>query len=323
MKILIIRFSAIGDIAWTSPVIRCCKQQLPNAEIHFCTKAKFGVLVENNPYLDKVHYLNDSLVELLGELKSENFDYVIDLHSKIRSKIIAFYLGKKTYTYNKLSFQRFLFTKFQINFMAGKKHVAERYLDTVKKIGVVNDYKGLDFFIAAENELSIENFPEVYKNGYASFVIGASQPTKKLPLEKMAELCFKIKLPIMLLGGKEDFELGEQLISYLDNFISQIEKKPQLLNVCGKYNLGQSASIVKQSDLVYGHDTGLTHVAAAFGKKIYSIWGPTSPISFAPYMADNVLIENNNLTCRPCSKSGLKQCPKGHFKCLKEVEFNF
>lgn len=321
MKILIIRFSAIGDIAWTSPVVRCCKQQLPNAIIHFCTKVQFKILVESSPYIDKVHYLESSLPDLVKELKVENFDFVIDLHSKIRSKMIAFALGKHTYTYNKLTLQRFLFTKFQINMMKGEKHVVERYIDTVQHIGVVNDYKGLDFFIDPRNEVAVSDFPPSYRNGYACFIIGASQPTKKLPLIKMAELCSKINYPIVLVGGKEDAAVAEALITYMG--LSPTLGLIKIVNACGKYNLAQSASIAKQSEVVFGHDTGLTHIAAAFGKKIYSIWGPTSPVGFAPYMAENVFIENNNLACRPCSKSGLKTCPKVHFKCLKEVEFNF
>lgn len=318
MKILIIRFSSIGDIVWTSPVVRCCKKQLPKgSEIHFATKSKFKELVENNPYIDKVIYLNESLNELLENLKKENYDIVLDLHNNLRSTIIKLYLRKKFFTFNKLSVKRLLFTKFQLDVMPHDNHVVDRMLKTVKSLGIVNDNKGLDFFIATVDEIKIENFPIAFKDGYAAFVIGASQPTKKLPLNKMAELCLKIGQPIILIGGKEDTDAGNLLIKYLEERGYEIK----IFNACGRYAIAQSASIVRQAKVVYGHDTGLTHIAAAFGKKIFSIWGSTSSLGYTPYMGNNVVIENKNLYCHPCSKSGRRQCPEGHFKCMNELTF--
>jgi ADP-heptose:LPS heptosyltransferase len=312
MKILIIRFSAIGDIAWTSPVIRCCKMQIPNAEIHFCTKKQYEDLVRYNPYLDKVHLLNNSLDELLNELKAENFDYVIDLHSKIRSVWIKFYLGKPFYTYHKLTFKRFLYTNFKIDLMPTNVHIVDRYLKTVSKLGVINDHRGLDFFINPENEVKINQLPSFCNQGFVALVIGASKITKKLPLFKMLELCEKISIPIVLIGGKEDLAFADQIMNETRHL--------KIFNAVGKYNLLQSISIIKQASVIFGHDTGLTHIAAAFKKKIYSIWGPTSPKGFEPYMADNIILQNSNLSCRPCSKSGKKKCPKGHFRCMNEIE---
>lgn len=314
MKILIIRFSSIGDIVWTTPVIRCIKQQLPNCELHFCTKAQFRFLVESNPYIDKIHYLQHLLSPLINELKDEDFDYVIDLHKKLRSFAIRLALRKPTYSYKKLTLQRFLLTKFQINLMPKGVHVVDRYMKAVEPLGVKNDRKGLDYFIKPEDEVRIDTLPAGFTNGYAAFVIGASKFTKKLPLHKMKELCLKIKRPVVLIGGKEDIKTATELIHSLNN-------QALVYNACGKYNISQSASLVKQASVVYGHDTGLTHIAAAFGKKIYSIWGGTSPIGFEPYLADNVIIENNNLSCRPCSKAGLKACPKWHFKCMNDLRF--
>ena len=97
----------------------------------------------------------------------------------------------------------------------------------------------------------------------------------------------------------------------------------RLFNACGKYNISQSASIVSQATLVFGHDTGLTHIAAAFKKKVYIIFGSTSPLGFWPYETPHTILENNDINCRPCSKSGRDICPQGHFKCLKEIHFDF
>ena len=180
--------------------------------------------------------------------------------------------------------------------------------------------------------INTKSLPESFQNGYVAFVIGSSGFTKILPFEKMVELCDKINRPIILIGGKEDFERGKQL----ENFFSQsstkpsfeeglkkLNKKTQIYNGCGHYILGQSASLVKQADFVFGHDTGLTHLGAAFKKTIYSIWGGTVPNNFYSYGTKFYILENNKVRCRPCSKSGRKKCPKGHFKCMKEISLEF
>ena len=132
----------------------------------------------------------------------------------------------------------------------------------------------------------------------------------------MIELCEKINYPIVLLGGKEDSTNGEMIEKAIGSDL--------VYNACGKCNFNQSASLIQQSKLVFSHDTGLMHVAAAFKKKVYSIWGNTVPeFGMYPYQTNFVLIENRQLPCRPCSKIGHKRCPKGHFKCMNELSFNF
>lgn len=330
-KILIIRLSSIGDIAWTSPVIRTVKTQLKDVELHFCTKARFKSLVEANPFIDKLHLLNDSLGDLIRELKAEHFDHIVDLHKNIRTFIIKSRLRRPSTTYNKLWFQRLLYTKFQIDFMPNV-HVVDRYMGAVKTLGVENDDKGLDFFIPEKNKVNIRQLPATHRKGYVVYVIGGTGYTKILPFEKMVELCDKINRPILLIGGPEDFEAGEKLQKFFEptsdsahyeKGLISLNKKTVIFNACGKYNLSQSASLVEQADYVFGHDTGLTHIAAAFKKTVYSIWGGTVPNNFYPYGTSFYVLENTKITCRPCSKSGRKSCPKGHFKCMKENPLDF
>ncbi|MEO6539382.1 MAG: glycosyl transferase, partial [Ferruginibacter sp.] len=80
MKFLIIRFSSIGDIVLTTPVIRCLRKQYPDADIHFLTKHAFRNIIEHNPYINKIHTLGDSFELMLHELATEEYDYIIDLH---------------------------------------------------------------------------------------------------------------------------------------------------------------------------------------------------------------------------------------------------
>lgn len=317
LKILILRFSSIGDIVLTTPVIRALKQQLPNAEIHYCTKEAFAILLENNPYLDKLFLLNKDKKTgvLIKELQQENYDYIVDLHHNLRTFIIKKRLGIKSFTFDKLNVKKWLYVNFKINILPAI-HVVDRYMEAVKLLDVSNDGLGLEYFIPKQDEVATTQLPEAFRNGYAVFAIGAQHFTKRLPPERIVEFCEQIPFPIILLGGKEDMKNGE----YIAERLAEKGSKMEVYNACGKYNLNESASIIRQAEKVFTHDTGLMHIAAAFKKEIYSIWGNTVPIfGMYPYLTRYHIIENNQLHCRPCSKIGYGKCPKGHFKCMNDL----
>jgi ADP-heptose:LPS heptosyltransferase len=308
-KFLILRFSSIGDIVLTTPVIRCLKLQYPDAEVHFATKKQFKVLVENNPYIDQFFLLEGTLNAFVKTLQAENYNYVIDLHNNLRTSIIKYRLGKKSFSYNKLNFEKWLLVNLKINTLPDV-HIVGRNLKTVESLGVKNDNKGLDYFIPSSQEVNLENIVEK-DQPFVAYAIGGQHFTKKLPIERIIELCSKINKKIILLGGKEDEPAGEIVQQALGN---------KIYNACGKYNLNQSASILKQSEYVVSHDTGLMHIASALKKRIVSIWGNTVPeFGMYPYQTEFSIIENRNLSCRPCSKIGHDKCPKGHFKCMNDL----
>jgi ADP-heptose:LPS heptosyltransferase len=318
-KFLIIRFSSIGDIVLTTPVIRCLRKQYPDDEIHFLTKLAFKNIVAHNPYINKIHTLGDSFELMLHELATEEYDYIIDLHHNLRTLRIKKYLKNvKSFSFNKLNIEKFIFTNFKINTLP-KKHIVDRNFECIKSLGVENDGMGLDYFIPAFDRVKESDLPTSHMHGYIAVVIGAALATKKLPLHKLKELCAAIDHPIILLGGKEDYEDGKA--------IAQVDEI-KIYNACGKFNLNESADLVKKSKLVITHDTGLMHIAAALQKPIISVWGNTVPaFGMYPYYGkkSNVnydVIEINKLWCRPCSKIGYKKCPKGHFKCMEKIAVN-
>jgi heptosyltransferase-2 len=315
VKFLILRFSSIGDIVLTTPVIRCLKEQCPHAEVHYFTKSKFGFILNDNPFIDKLWQLDKSEGDVLKLLKKENFDYVIDLHNNLRTLKIKFSLGKPSFSFEKLNVQKFLLTSFKINRLPDV-HIVDRYLDTLKTLNIHNDQKGLDYFVPEKDQIEINTLPITHRKGFVAYAIGGQHFTKKLPVGRMIELCEKIDQPLILLGGKEDFENGEEVRNALPGIA--------IHNACGVYNFNQSASVIEKANVVFSHDTGLMHVAAAFHKKVYSIWGNTVPeFGMYPYQTSFEILENKGLDCRPCSKIGHKQCPKKHFKCMNELPFNF
>ena len=318
-KILIIRFSSIGDIVLTTPVIRCLATQLPEVEIHYLTKKVYKPLLESNPYIHHLHLFEGNLRDIQKELKQENFDVIIDLHKNLRTFLVKMALGKKSYSFNKINLQKWLFVNFKINLLPDK-HIVDRYMETVKPLDVTNDGKGLDYFIPPGDEIDLESLPATHRPGYIAFVIGAKFNTKKLPIHKIVTICQEIDQPIVLLGGLEDRNEGHEIGLALGEMI---------YNACGKYNINQSASLVKQAQAVITHDTGLMHIGAAFNKKIASVWGNTVPeFGMSPYLpktdsSNSKIFEVEELPCRPCSKLGYSKCPQKHFLCMEshdEVE---
>jgi len=315
MKFLIIRFSSIGDIVLTTPVVRCLKQQVPDAEIHYLTKFSFHKVIASNPYIDKFYYLQDNLDLLLHELKEENYDYIIDLHHNLRTLKIKKELKAKAFSFNKLNVQKWLLTNLKINRMPAL-HIVDRYLDTVKSFNVVNDGKGLDYFIPKDEEIQQRDLPQAHSLGYVGIVIGAAHATKKLPIHKLRELCTVLDHPVVLLGGPEDKAVGDE-VAAVDNI--------KIYNACGKFSINESADLVRKAKLVITHDTGLMHIAAAFKKPIISVWGNTVPVfGMTPYYGNNPVpasqFEMTGLGCRPCSKIGHDNCPKKHFKCMEQQD---
>ena len=323
MRLLFIRFSSIGDIVFTSPAIRCAKQQIPGVEIHFLTKASMKAVTEANPYIDHFHYFDKDLNATINGLKAFQFDYIIDLHKNLRTFQIQKALGIPSLSYKKLSLQKFLLTKLHLNYMPDR-HIVDRSIDALSNLGVVNDGKGLDYFIPKDSPLPSNALPAAFQSGYIALVIGASYASKKLPVASLQALCHKIPYPIVLIGGKEDQEQGAAIEA-----INPIK----IFNACGKFNLHESALLVKQSKTVISHDTGFLYIACAFHKKTVAIWGATAPaLQVEPYyptvqeeskktsneMYFNAIVPN--LTCQPCSNYGTKQCPQGHFACMKKQD---
>ena len=331
-KILILRFSAIGDIVLTTPVSRNLKKQFPDTEIHYATKASFASFLSTNPNIDKVHTLDESLASLISQLRRENFDLIIDLHKNLRTTIIKLLLMKKAKSFQKLNFRKYLLVKFKIPMP--KNHIVDRYMDTIRFLNVSNDHEGLDYFIPEKDEIEWEWLPETHQKGFVAVAIGGTHFTKRLPLKRLIELCDRIGKPIVLLGGKEDISVANEIETFFKPTELSKDKESQLrkefgkrtviFNACGKFNLNQSASLIWHSLALFTHDTGLMHIASAFKKEVFSIWGNTTPeLGFYPYETKFTIFENKDLSCRPCSKIGLHECPKGHFKCMNEVKLDF
>ena len=310
VRFLVVRFSSIGDIVLTSPVVRHLKQQVENAEIHYLTKSAYAPLLEANPYIDRVHTFEGNIKASIASLKEMEIDYVIDLHHNLRSARIKHGLRRIAFSVNKLNWQKWLLVNLKVNRLPDR-HMVDRNLDTIRTFIDKRDGRGLDYFIPEESEVSLRSLPEAFAEGYIGLSIGAQHETKKLPVESLVSLCEKLTYPVIILGGPEDRSRADFIISSLPG--------KDIFNACGPYSIHQSASLVRQARVLISHDTGLMHIGAAFQKKIISVWGNTLPrFGMFPYRSDisSVQFEVNGLNCRPCSKIGYQKCPRKHFKCM-------
>ena len=329
MHILIIHSGEIGESLLITPVIRALKNKL-GAHISLLIPKDQHVLFQDNPHCDELINADEPMGVIRKQLKSEAFDWVIDLDQTFKSFVCRLGLSGKKLVLQKHRLKRWIYIKTKINLLP-KSHVITQYFDLVAPLNVTEDEEGLDLYIPEKDEVEREWLPESHQNGYAAVVIGGSYATRKLPNIRLIELCDRINKPIVLLGDDADLEVAEEVTKFFERGtkaeeeeIKDLNKKAIVFNAVGKFNFYQRASLLQEAAWVFSTDHELMYVAAALKKKIYSIWGNTTPLlGYYPYGTSFTVFENNKLNCRPCTHRGYSNCPKGHFKCMNDLTFDF
>lgn len=265
--------------------------------------------MEHNPSIHQVHSIDSNVSEILPALRNHNFDYVVDLHKNLRSKKIVSSLKLRTYTLDKKSVDRWLLVNLKIDRLKGN-HIVDRYFSAVLALEVKNDGRGLELFLPP----SMDN---TYKlpDEYIVLVVGTKHKTKDIPVVLQNNIIQALELNVVLVGGKEHEATAEKM-----------EHSAGCINLVGKTSLLDSAAIIKKAKLVISPDTGMMHIAAAFSRPLIAIYGSTaSSLGFTPYMPQNIssfeIVEDNSLSCRPCTKMGRDTCPKKHFNCMNNLNY--
>lgn len=308
-RILVIRFSSMGDILLTTPVLRALRQKYPKAEIHYLTKAKFREAIETHPVPDKIWYLENSLSEIIRQLQAVRFDLIVDLHASLRSALVRFQLDGNKLVFPKNSLKRWTWLKLGIG-KPDPRHVVEKYLAAIQPLGAFGDGEGLDFRIVPETETQVQSECKAIfgADKPVAVVLAATYNTKKWPVEHYIRFLKNLNKSFVLLGGPGEAAMGEKILSEVKGGI----------NRCGKCSLQESASWLKVSAFVITHDTGLMHLSAALKKSTFVIWGNTTPeLGMYPWRTEHYNHEVKGLGCRPCTHLGHAECPKGHFACMR------
>jgi heptosyltransferase-2 len=318
-KLLIIRFSSIGDIVLITPVLRAIKEQIAGeSEVHVLTKRSYAGVLDGNPHISKIHTIENSVQEVMPGLLNEQFDYVIDLHNNIRSRTVKRSLNCKSFTLRKYNIEKWLWVNFGINRMPDN-HIVDRYMETLRELGVKSDERGLEYYIPGSDKFQESELPEVMRKPYIAFAIGATHDGKKLSTQRIIEVAKSIQKPLVLIGGKEDVATGDAVASACGSSV---------LNACGQWSLHRSADAVRLAEIVLTGDTGMMHIASAFNKKIISLWGCTVPgLGMSAYKPHplSIIIEPKPRSrfrsqSRPCSKLG-NRCKYGmNNRCIDQIE---
>jgi heptosyltransferase-2 len=309
-KILIIRLSSLGDILLATPFLRSLKKQFPSLEIDMIVREEYADTIKLNPHIRKQFNFSrndEANKNLISNLSIENYELVIDLQSNFRSKGIVKELKIKTEKFHKKSWEKFLLVNFKINKLKTEPQIPIRYAATITNFKL--DDKGIDL---------ISNKPVseliIGKSNLIGFCPGARHFTKRWLTEyfiNLGNLLSKKGYQIVLFGGETDREICREIAG----------KIPDAIDLSNDNDLLQIVSDMKQCLAVVCNDSGLMHVASATGTKVIAIFGSTvKEFGFTPYNCNNLILENNSLSCRPCSHIGKDHCPKGHFKCMKEIK---
>lgn len=317
LKILVIRFSSIGDVVLTSPVVRALHDQ-KNAEVHFLTKPAFASIVEANPLIHKVHLLQDDWKKMISQLRDESFDAIIDLHHNLRTLRVKKDLRVPSHSFRKLNFRKWILVRLKWDVMPDL-HIVERYFETVRPLDVLPDREGLDFYIPEGSHVNIREEFGVEPGSYCCLAVGAAHATKCLTTEQIIAITNSVPTPVVLLGGPGDVEKA--------NAIKEASVNASVFNACGKFSILQSGSVLQQAKHILNFDSGLMHITSALNKPQVVVWGNTVPaFGMYPYYAAQqtkaVNFEVKPLSCRPCSKIGFNSCPKGHFKCMRDQDLD-
>lgn len=331
MKALVICGLSIGDVVFATPVIRALKVQLDELELHILADLTFAFLLDENPYVDNIHFTNASIWKNYRRLKREKFDIVVNLREDLNSKFLTLFLNAKTYTLKSNRWKQWLMINLKIDQLPNH-HLVHRMFEGLNKLPIKPDELGLDYFIPDKDKVAKEWLPQAFREAYVVFCINASHNTRKLTVSRMIELCDKINKPIVLLGSKEDADAGATISKFFSQSVAagyeegllQLNKRTTIYNACGKFNFNQMASVVKQARAIFTFDNEFIPIASAFKKEIFGLWGNTILLfGRYPYRTKFTVLENNKTSCRPCSVTGFTKCPKGHFNCMNQIVFDF
>jgi len=308
---LIIRFNAIGDIVLTSPVIDALYDN--GYEVHYLVKASFKDILVRDNRIKRVWTLDDSLDEVIEALKQISLSVVIDLHNNLRSRQVKSALGIKSLTLVKNRWQLWKLT--QTPFKSYKEtHIVNRFLDVLAPLGIIVPNPQTRY---SANGVFLPTHIVIPDQPYLVIAVGAAWETKRIPQEIILHLCNHVTTRrILLIGGKEDQQIAQYIKTHSER---------NVIDCTGHLTISQSAFVISKAAVVVSGDTGPLHIAAALKIPVVGIYGSTHPaLGYTPYYGiDEVphhLIQNNNLNCRPCTKQGKNKCPKGHFKCMLELD---
>lgn len=315
--VLVLRFSALGDVVLTTPALEALKSAWPDTRVTFVTGAGLGCMVRHSPYVDEVVELQkgQGMLAFCNALRARGPDAVLDLHGRGRTRVIRMLLpGARTVVWEKRPWQDTVPVKLRLRPYHARMHISARYHRAVEELvgrtlprgtlhhGLPPDgpQRAAELLVAHGVSLDV---PVVGMSP------GANWATKRWPLERYAELAARAQrwgAQVVVTGSPDENTLAEQLVA----------AAPGAVNLCGKVKLDLLGSVVARCTAFVANDSGPMHLARALGVPTLTFFGSTDPRQF---QFDGHAALFAGTPCAPCSFFGLNACPKGHFACMMDL----
>ncbi len=318
MRILIIQTAFLGDVILITPMLRELKIALPDAEIDVLVRKGNESLLNNNPHLSQLFVWDKkrkfaSLFENLFAIRKRKYDEVICVQRYFNAGFLTtFSKGKKLSGFSQNPWS-FMFHRKTKHVLEGEQHEVDRNLALVNHLMPKPISRRPELFPSSADFDSIDQYQ---KDSYYCLAPASVWFTKQLPEQQWGKL-IKILNPqntVYLLGAAADFELCERIKKAADT--------ENIVNLCGKLNLLQSAALMQKASRNYVNDSGPMHLASAMNAATTAFYCSTIPgFGFGPLAENQEIIEiQENLACRPCGSHGYKECPKTHFDCGNKID---
>ena len=314
LRILCVRFSSIGDVLLTTPLVRALHRRHPDAELYFVTKQAMAPLVVENPHLTQVIELGakERIADLARRLRVLRPTHALDLHGSLRSTALRWLVPCRWSGYSKRKFARTTLIATKINIYGKPVPVAERYFEAARDLDVQPDGGPPEFFFAPAARAHMAHWlAEVGLDPkpFAVIAPGAAHTTKRWPIPHWQALTDRLRqlgYGVVAVGGPQDRALVDALGT-------------RVINVAGEFTLQETGACLARAAVLVSGDTGVMHMASGVGTPVVALFGPTvEPFGFFPYTKRATVLERD-LSCRPCSAMGTERCPLGHHRCLQDI----
>ena len=314
---MIVRFSSMGDVILTTPLVRSLRRAHPDAWITYVTKRMYVPLLAHNPRVNEVIGFapEGRLADLARTLRGRSFTHRFDLHGSLRSRALRRLVGGRWRGYPKRRLARTILIRTKRDVFRDRRHVAERYFDAARDLGVTPDGGPADLFLPRSTQDGARRFLISQNLGTSRSLVavapGAAHFTKRWPVRHWQRLTTQLTLSgydVVVLGGPSEQGIGEEIAA---------AGAEQAASAAGRFDLLGTAALIKEARCVVVGDTGVMHLTTAVGVPVVTLFGPTvRAFGFTPYQARATLLEED-LPCRPCTAMGGPRCPLGHHLCLE------
>jgi heptosyltransferase-2 len=317
--VLVVRFSAIGDILLTTPLLRAIRSRHPGARVAVLTKEPYVPLLSHNPHVSEVLSVapGEGIRAIAQRVRGVRYSHLLDLHGNLRSLALRRLAPGPWRSYPKRRLERALLIAAKRDTYGAAVPVAERYFEAARELEVEPDFGPPDFYLAEDADRRAAERLEAAGLGrerpLVAIAPGAAHATKQWPPEHWIELIRRLRstgADVAILGGPDDAEVAELIARAAGEHVA---------NLAGTLGLQETGAVIRRAEALVSGDTGVMHMATGVGTPVVALFGPTvRQFGFFPYRAPASVVELD-LPCRPCSAHGSRRCPLGHHRCLREI----